>query len=156
MKEAFDKWDRVLLKITESNTSFLMYLTEDLVHRLVFDESRNSPEDALAEGLYLWLTHLLTSSAWGSHQAVCPRSYILSACDESPNHWAQSLKKHLKKHPSSNIGLSVIPRATTSRPSKKRMSLDHPESSIAGKLRENGWAPVSKWDSRPLGIASSS
>lgn len=156
MKEAFDKWDPVLLKITESNNSFLMYLTEDLVHRLVFDESKNHSENALAEGLFLWLTHILTSPAWDSHRAVCPRSYILSACDETPNHWAQLLKSHLKKHGSSRIGLPSVPHATTSRPSKKRTSVSNPESSIAGKLREHGWAPVEKWDSRPLGIASSS
>ncbi|KAJ5152263.1 hypothetical protein N7492_010558 [Penicillium capsulatum] len=155
LKEAFDKWDPVLLKITESDSSFLMYLTEELVHALVFDEAHSSSKDAIAEGIYLWLTHLLTSPSWEPHQAACPRSYIHAACEETPNHWANLLKKHLQKRPDSNAGISRVPQATPSR-SSKRVSLDGPESNLAQTLRGHGWAPVDKWDSRPLGIASSS
>ena len=153
--ETFDKWDPTLLKITDSHPSFLMHFTEELVHRLVFGQSMDSPENALAEGIFLWLIHLLTSPTWNSQQALCPRSYLLSACDENPTHWGNILSARLREHDSKTRASSASHPAPSG-PSKQASLNDSMESSIADQLREHGWAPVEKWDNRPLGAISHS
>ncbi|KAJ5246595.1 Hydroxyacylglutathione hydrolase [Penicillium chermesinum] len=74
MSESFDKWDAVLKRITEGFPSFLMYLAEVLIHGLVFNPKMSSPQNASAEAVFLWLSHLLASESWESHQALCPRT----------------------------------------------------------------------------------
>lgn len=153
LKETFDKWDPTLLKIADSHPSFLMHLAEQLVFRLVFDQRTESPQSALGEGIFLWLIHLLTSPAWDSQQALCPRSYLLGACDKNPTHWGQMFSTCLREHDSKTRAFSASHPA----PSRDSASLnDSMESSIADQLREHGWAPVEKWDNRPLGAVSHS
>ena len=144
----------MLKKIAESLPSFLMYLAEDLIHALVFDPKMDSAQNASAEGLFLWLDHILMSQGWESHQAFCPRSYILSACDESPNHWAKLLGKKLRKQASKKA--KIEPREVEhSAPSHKReIDTQQTPSSITQMLGEYGWETVGRWDSRPLGITA--
>ncbi|KAJ5653915.1 hypothetical protein N7490_000918 [Penicillium lividum] len=156
MNNVFDKWDPVLQKITEHHPSFLMYLSEDLVHKLLFDVTRDSPKDAVAEGFFLWLTHILTSASWASHQPYCSRSYILTACDEKPNHWAQMLSDRLREHGGVRKSNSTSGR-TSKGSSAKRSAHQNGDRHISGvdeKLLTHGWGPVEKWDSRALGVAS--
>ena len=156
MNSSFDKWDPILLKVSEIHPAFQMYLSEDLVHNLIFDAARESPKNASAEGLFLWLTHILTSSAWESQQPYVPRSYILSACEESSSHWAKMLGDRLNEH--GGVRSSSRRASNGSSGKKARKSTDQDVSSILvdERLRAHGWAPVEKWDSRALGVAASS
>lgn len=159
LDKSFDKWDPVLLRITENHPSFVMHLSEELVHSLVFNPANDSPKSAQAEALFLWMVHLLTSPTWEPHRPFYPRSYVLTACSENPNHWAKLLGDRLReqKYPS-----DVVPgtqSAAQNRPSKQIASQNGStavQSTIVEKLREHGWEPAEKWDYRPLGIASSS
>ncbi|KAJ5587436.1 uncharacterized protein N7459_003201 [Penicillium hispanicum] len=157
LKGTFDKWDPVLLNITEHRPSFVMYLTEELVHRLVFDTGNDASQSSSAEALFLWLTHILTSTTWESRRPLCPTSYIRGACKENPSHWAQMLEEKLQQQAITNTATSRTRSTfqTRSRDSAPRNGSDV-SLSASDKLREHGWAPVEKWDSRPLGIASTS
>lgn len=157
LDKVFDKWDPVLQKISESHPSFVMYLAEELVHSLVFDPANNSSTSAQAEALFLWLIHLLTSSTWEPHRPFCPRSYILTACSEDPNHWAKMLSDRLQEedHRNEVPGAQHVSRSRSSKKSSYPNSSIDVHSSMTEKLRQHGWEPVKKWDSRPLGIASS-
>ncbi|KAJ5527341.1 hypothetical protein N7513_011500 [Penicillium frequentans] len=157
MNGHFEKWDPVLQKITEHHHSFLMYLSEELVHKLVFDVSRESPRDGVAEAYFLWLTHVLTSSSWESQQPYCSRSYILSACDENPNYWAKMLSDRLREHGGVRKNKSSAQRSSQGPSAKKIASQNGDRPVLSGvdkKLLAHGWGPVEKWESRPLGVAS--
>lgn len=156
LETSFDKWDPMLLKIAESHPPFVMYLSEELIHALFFDPANESPKSANGETLYSWMAHLLTSPIWESYRPYCPRSYILTACGENPNHWAKLLGDSLREE---RDGSSLLPKTCSASipPSKKDTpynGLTATQSSISDKLREHGWAPVERWDGRPLGIAS--
>lgn len=141
-------------KVAESHPSVVVYLTEELVHDLVFNPGNDSSESAHAEALFLWLLHLLTSPEWESQQSFFPRSYILAACSESPNHWAKLLSDRLKEKKTSKKAASRTQSLTQKR-SKKGMNQNGADlSDVDLKLREHGWGFVETWDSRPLGIAS--
>ncbi|KAJ5678093.1 uncharacterized protein N7477_003726 [Penicillium maclennaniae] len=154
LDEKFETWDVVLQKIAESHPSVVVYLAEELVHSLVFNPANESSESAYAEALFLWLLHLLTSPEWESHQSFFPRSYILAACSESPNHWAQLLSDRLREIPSRAAPSKA--KLAAQKLSKKGSSQNGNASvsDVDQKLREHGWGPVEAWDSRPLGIAS--
>lgn len=153
MNEQFEKWDPVLKRITESFPSFLMYLAEDLIHGLVFNPTMESSQNASAEAMFLWLTHLLTSQTWESHQPFCPRSYILSACDESPNHWAKLLGQKLQNSGSKKS--KVEPKKNfTKAIGRNGADAQSTPSSITQLLGDYGWETVGKWDSRPLGVTA--
>ncbi|KAJ5945709.1 hypothetical protein N7454_002548 [Penicillium verhagenii] len=157
MNDHFEKWDPVLQKITEHCPSFLMYLSEDLVHKLIFDATRESPRDAVSEAFFLWLTHILTSSSWASHQEYCSRDYILSACDENPNHWGQMLSDRLQEHGGVRKSKSSSKRSFPGSAAKKTAlhNGDRPvASSVDEKLLASGWGLVEKWDSRALGVSA--
>ncbi|KAJ6144865.1 Hydroxyacylglutathione hydrolase [Penicillium chermesinum] len=147
MSESFDKWDAVLKRITEGFPSFLMYLAEVLIHGLVFNPKMSSPQNASAEAVFLWLSHLLASESWESHQALCPRSYILSACDESPNHWAKLLGEQLRKQGHKKAKTVSNPK-TVNLPSSKKNGVNTPNapSSTTQMLAEYGWETAEKWD----------
>lgn len=151
LENSSERWDAIFLKIAESHPSFVMYLSEQLVDTLVFDPANDSPKKAQAEALFFWLEHLLTSPTWEPHRSFCPRSYVLAACSENPNRWAKLLLDRLREHQDSTSVLS----GTKIQPSKKS-AVHNVQSSVAEKLREYGWEPVEKWDTRPLGIASTS
>lgn len=142
-------------KVAESHPSVVVYLAEELVHNLVFDAASDFPESAHAEALFLWLLHLLTSPEWEILRSFCPRSYILTACSENPNHWAKMLDARLREEaPSKNA--PPIAQPVARKRSKKETSQNGTASlsNADQKLREHGWGPVETWDSRPLGIAS--
>lgn len=142
-------------KVAESHPSVVVYLAEELVHNLVFNAASDFPESAHAEALFLWILHLLTSPEWEILRPFCPRSYILTACSENPNHWAKMLGARLRKEaPSKNAPPTAQPVAQ--KRSKKGTSQNGTAnlSNADQKLREHGWGPVETWDSRPLGIAS--
>lgn len=132
----------------------MVYLAEELVHSLVFNPASDSSESAYAEALFLWLLHLLTSPEWESQQSFFPRSYILAACSESPNHWAKLLSDRLREKPQNKASSKAKPAAQKR---SKKVSSSNGTASLSDvdqKLREHGWGPVETWDSRPLGIAS--
>lgn len=155
LENSFERWDVIFLKIAESHPSFVVYLSERLVDTLVFDPANDSLKRAQAETLFLWLEHLITSPTWEPHRSFCPRSYILAACSENPNHWAKLLLDRLREHQDST---SVVSGTNTQHSKKSAVyhGSDAAHSSVAEKLREYGWEPVEKWDTRPLGIASTS
>ncbi|KAJ5160107.1 uncharacterized protein N7482_007111 [Penicillium canariense] len=155
MDAIFDKWDPVLQQVTTSHPSFLLHLSEELVHTLALNSGNSSPENAQAEGLFLWLEHLLTSPAWKSRQAYFPRGYISTICSENSNHWTQKLVETLQKHGNTATVASRTQNAAKSSSLKKRTQAVLSDS-VAEKLREHGWGPIEKWDSRPLGVASTS
>ncbi|KAJ5279544.1 hypothetical protein N7478_004916 [Penicillium angulare] len=156
MNANFDKWDTFLQKITEAHPRFLTYLSEDLVHSLFVDATKVSPKNASTEALFLWLTHIMTSSAWEIYQPHCPRSYILSSCDENPNYWTKLLTDRLRKHGGVRR-IKTSSRNSHETPAKKatRQNGDQaPSSSVDKTLAGFGWEPVQKWDSRALGVAA--
>ncbi|KAJ5636066.1 uncharacterized protein N7484_009379 [Penicillium longicatenatum] len=157
INDHFEKWDPVLQKITEHHPSFLMYLSEALVHKLIFDATRESPMDGVAEAYFLWLTHIWTSSSWESQQLYCSRSYILSACDENPNYWAKMLSDRLREREGVRKNKSSSRRSSQGSSVKKTALKNGNSPMLSGvdeKLLAHGWGPVEKWDSRALGVAS--
>ncbi|KAJ5107151.1 hypothetical protein N7456_003826 [Penicillium angulare] len=155
MNVKFDKWDIFLQKITEAHPRFLTNLSEDLVHSLFVDATKVSPNNASTEALFLWLTHIMTSSTWEIYQPHCPRSYILSSCDENPNYWTKLLTDRLREH--GGVRRTKSSRNSQETPAKKatRQNGDRaPSSSTDKTLAAYGWEPVQKWDSRALGVAA--
>ncbi|OQD74806.1 hypothetical protein PENDEC_c009G00787 [Penicillium decumbens] len=154
--QTFDTWDVVLQKISESHPSIVVYLAEELVHNLVFKPANAASESPYAEALFLWLVHLLTSPEWETLRPFGPRNYILTACNENPNHWAKMLSARLRKEEPLKDTQPRVPPVTQKR-SKKGASQSGTVnlSNVDQKLQEHGWGPVGTWDSRPLGIASS-
>lgn len=148
----FKDWDPVLLKITESSSSFLVHFAEELVNKLVFNSSNDTSSNTYAESLYLWLSHLSTSSPWRIYLPFLPRSYIISACEQSPSHWARLLKKDLETKGVTKLAPTTI--GISSRKKTSPRSDNHHEDSISTKFGGHGWKPLQKWDSRPLGISS--
>jgi len=134
----------------------VVYLAEELVHNLVFKPANAASESPCAEALFLWLVHLLTSPEWETLRPFCPRNYILTACNENPNHWAKMLSARLRKEEPLKDAQPRVPPVTQKR-SKKGTSQSGTVnlSNVDQKLQEHGWGPVGTWDSRPLGIASS-
>lgn len=158
MDGSFEKWDPILLNITERRPLFLVYLMEELVHRLVFDTTNDSPRSPLAEALFSWLIHILDSSSWDSYRSFCPTVYIRTACQENPNHWARILGERLQEERVTDTITSqpkIASRLGSPKTGVSTGSSDVP-SSVSERLREHGWTLVEKWDSRPLGIASTS
>ncbi|KAJ5690128.1 hypothetical protein N7462_004520 [Penicillium macrosclerotiorum] len=155
MNAVFKKWDPILQKVTNNQPTFLMLLSEELVHDLVLDPVRDSLTDPRAEALFLWLEHLLTSSSWGSQQSFCPRGYILSICSENPTHWAKMLSGELQKQKSFCEKLSIDGSMSKDQKNgSSKANIHTSPDNIAEKLWEHGWGPVEKWDSRPLGVTS--
>lgn len=158
MDWAFEKWDPVLMRIMESHPSLAMYLSEELVHSLVFDRANDSSESARGEALYLWLAHIFTSPRWKPRRAFCPRSYILTACRENSNHWSRLLAEQLREHKDLTSAVheaqSDVQSCLPTQDGAQKSSIE--SASVAEKLREHGWGPVEKWDCRPLGITSTS
>lgn len=153
LDQTFDTWDVILQKVAESHPSVVVYLAEELVHNLVFNPANDSSNNARAEALYLWILHLLTSPEWEKLRPFCPRTYILIACSENPNQWANMLCARLEEKPLK--GAQPRAQSTSQKRSKKETSQNGASlSDVDQKLREHGWGPVETWDSRPLGIAS--
>lgn len=146
------------MRIMESHPSLAMYLSEELVHSLAFDQANHSSESAPGEALYLWLVHIFTSTRWEPHRAFCPRSYILTACNENPNYWSKLLAEQLQKHKNWTSAVPGTQPDNQSRMSTQDTSRKSSTESatIAEKLREHGWGPVETWDCQPLGITSTS
>jgi ribosomal biogenesis protein LAS1 len=143
-----------LQKVAESHPSVVVYLAEELVHNLVFNPASDSSSSARAEALYLWILHLLTSPEWEKLRPFCPRTYILTACSENPNHWAKLLGAKLREEKPLK-GAPPRAQSASQKLSKKETSQNGASlSDVDQKLREHGWGPVETWDSRPLGIAS--
>ncbi|KAJ5973515.1 hypothetical protein N7481_010725 [Penicillium waksmanii] len=141
LNKAFKHWDPVLLKITESSSSFFTHFAEALVNRLAFDPAIESPQNAYAEALYLWLDHISTS-------------YVLSACEQCSSHWTQTLSKELeKKGKATKVAPVTIGNSSKLKRTSSKSSM-HVETNISSKLSGHGWEPLQKWDSRPLGISS--
>jgi ribosomal biogenesis protein LAS1 len=144
-----------LQKVAESHPSVVVYLAEELVHNLVFSPANDSSNNARAEALYLWILHLLTSPEWEKLRPFFPRTYILIACSENPNHWANMLILCARLEGKPLKGAQPRAQSASQKRSKKETSQNGASlSDVDQKLREHGWGPVETWDSRPLGIAS--
>ena len=158
MNDTFNKWDPILLKITDSHPAFLLHLIEELVSNLIFDDTKDS-NDAQAEAIFMWLTHILTSPVWKLHKAFVPYDRILLACNECSNHWAKALGDVLREPGNITKGTEKSTFIFDSVPEMIGVSqFDSFDgtSSTAKMLQEHGWEPVRKWDSRSLGVASTS
>jgi ribosomal biogenesis protein LAS1 len=153
MDALFDKWDPVLQKVVDGHSSFLVFLSEALVHKLALNPSTESLENTLAEGVFLWLDHLLTSPAWESQRPSLPQSYLLAVCNEHPTHWAKMLANKLMLQQQDTAAAASAPQMTASLSLKKRAQPASVEG-FSRKLQEHGWGLAAKWDSRPLGITS--
>jgi ribosomal biogenesis protein LAS1 len=154
MDAMFDKWDTVLQKVADSHSSFLLFLSEELVHKLALDPSMESSRNTLAEGVFLWLDHLLTSPAWESHRPFLPQSYLLAVCTSQPTHWTKMLGKKLNLEQQETAAAVSAPQMTANPPPRKRAQTD----SVGGfskKLQEHGWGLAAQWDIRPLRVTSS-
>lgn len=154
MDAMFDKWDPVLQKVADGNSSFLLFLSEELVHKLALDPSTESLESTLAEGVFLWLDHLLTSPAWESQRPFLPQGYLLAVCNEHPTHWTKMLGKRLKLQQQDTAAAVSAPQMTANPSSKKRAQPDS-VGGLSEKLQEHGWGLAAQWESRPLGLISS-
>lgn len=158
LNDTFKEWNPVLQKVAESHPAFLRHLTEDLVNDLAFKNTTDISADASSEALYLWLAHILTSSAWEFHRQSCPQSYVLRACDESPHHWTKMLGDQLRKHasrPKSALAARPAAKNRVSKPKHVRNDSQYAPTQLSDKLLEHGWGFLEKWDSRPLGVVSS-
>ncbi|KAJ5909115.1 hypothetical protein N7495_001797 [Penicillium taxi] len=149
LQDSFRNWDSILQKVTQSHPTFLTYLTEELIHGLVFAD--DSPVNAQSEARYEWLSHLLSAPSWESQRHIIPRGYILTACNEHPNHWSKKLGDRLRESEKKTIESQYAAAATSQEKSVQNGSVVSDE---MVKLREHGWGYIEKWDSRPLGIAS--
>lgn len=125
-----------------------MYLTEALVDDLAFNESDDTPRNAHAEALFLWLDHVSSSPFWVSYRGMYPRSYVLRACEESSGHWAKMLSAKLQQPQEESNAVSVHGQKLAN-PAHNRPS----DAASFAELRQHGWGLLEKWDSRPLGTA---
>lgn len=153
MDAMFDKWDAVLQKVADGNSSFLLFLSEELVHKLALHPSAESLENTLAEGIFLWLDHLLTSPAWESQRHFIPQGYLLAVCNEHPTHWAKMLDKKLKLQQQDMAAEMSAPRMAN--PSSKKRAQSDPVGGVSKRLQEHGWGLAAQWESRPLGVTLS-
>lgn len=153
MDAMFDQWDSILQHVAGACSSFLLFLSEQLIHHLVLDPAADSPGDAQAEGIFLWLDHLLTSPTWDSQRPILPRGYLLAACKEHPTHWAKMMSKTLHAQRQDEAA-AVSGLHPTTYASVKKQSQQDPVETFSKKLQEHGWGLAEKWDSRPLGIPS--
>ncbi|KAJ5620203.1 hypothetical protein N7510_004187 [Penicillium lagena] len=148
LHDTFAKWDTVLRTVTESDPSFMMYLTEALVDDLAFNEAKDTSSNAHAEVLFLWLDHVSSSPFWISYRRMYPRSYVLRACEESSGHWAKMLSAKLQETKEESNAVSVHGQKLAN-PAQN----GHSDAAPFAELRQHGWGLLDKWDSRPLGMA---
>lgn len=155
MGAMFEKWDPVLQKVADGQSSFLLFLSEELVHRLALNPVTASPENTIAEGIFLWLDHLLTSSTWESRRPSLPRDYILAVCNAQPTHWAKMTAQNVKLQQQGSAAVLPRPQMSANKSSKKRAQTGS-VGDFSKKLQGHGWRLAEKWDNRPLGMTSKS
>ena len=153
MDAVFDQWDSILQHVSDASPSFLLLLSEQLIHHLALDPAADSPGDAQAEGVFLWLDHLLTSPTWELKRPILPRGYLLAVCNEHPTHWAKMLSKTLYSRRQDEAA-AVSGLHTTAYASVEKQSQHDPVDTFSEKLQMHGWGLAEKWDSRPLGFTS--
>ncbi|KAN0067770.1 Las1-like domain containing protein [Elaphomyces granulatus] len=96
----FIEWDPLLEAVSEHIPSFLTVLAEEMVNELISSSATdNTKDDPYREGVYMWLDHILTSETWNIHKKRLSLSYILAACQESPNFWMDPLSETLRTIP---------------------------------------------------------
>lgn len=154
MDAMFDKWDSILQNVAENHSSFLLFLSEELIHTLALNPAAESSGDTHAEGIFLWLDHLLTSPTWESQRPSLPRDYLLAVCNDHPSHWAKMLAKTLQLQLQDTAHAASGPQTTGNAASKKEAQ-NGSVKRLSKKLQEHGWGLADKWDSQPLGITSS-
>ncbi|KAH8705403.1 Las1-like-domain-containing protein [Talaromyces proteolyticus] len=96
----FSTWDSLLQKITESRPSFLTVLMEEMALDLIKSGKSNTntsseEADSYAEGVYMWLDHIVTSVAWEGYRLYISVSYLRAICREMSNRWTVMLEQTL-------------------------------------------------------------
>ncbi|PYH43828.1 Las1-domain-containing protein [Aspergillus saccharolyticus JOP 1030-1] len=104
MADDFDRWDPLLQRIADAQSTFLSGLTEELVDALALtarpDEAKTEPR---CEGIYLWLDHILGSAQWESRRRLISYAYMLAACEQGGNHWTNLLRERLAERQDEGI-----------------------------------------------------
>jgi ribosomal biogenesis protein LAS1 len=154
MDAMFNKWDPVLQQVAGVHSSVLLFLSEELVHNLVLNAATESSMNTQAEGLFLWLEHLLTAPVWELQRPSFPRDYILAVCNAQSTHWTRILAEKLQLQQQDTTAVMSHTQITAST-SPKMLAQPAAVENFSRKLQEHGWGFAEKWDSRPLGITSS-
>ncbi|OOQ82244.1 cell morphogenesis protein Las1 [Penicillium brasilianum] len=151
MNAMFDKWDPVLQKVADGHSPFLLFLSEELVHKLALNPATESPENTVDEGIFLWLDHLLNSPAWELRRQYLPRDYIIAVCNSQPSHWAKMMAQNLQLQQQGSA--AVVPRRQmTVNKSSNKQAHTVSDGEFSRKLQGHGWGLAEKWDNRPLGM----
>lgn len=159
LDDLFPKWEHLLQMVIESHPAFLTALTEEMINELAFTNSSNSKDDAYREAIYMWLDHILKSTAWQTTRRLLSPSYILTACDKSPNYWTKLLKADLQKQDSGESLFFTMPDFQVSKNGRLRsmngVKSENAEEALndSYELAQHGWQVLDKWDCRPLGVA---
>ncbi|PYI08967.1 glyoxylase [Aspergillus sclerotiicarbonarius CBS 121057] len=151
MTETFSKWDPLLQTLAEGHPPVLAALAEELVNVLAFAGSKNLKGDPHLEGTYLWLDHILQSPEWESRGRLLSHAYILAVCEQSSNHWTALLGESIREKSG-----QAAEKVSASSQSKTESGLKRAEDADLKELKKFGWDTVDTWDTRPLGIHSSS
>lgn len=148
LNDSFAKWDTILQRVADGDSSFMMYLAEAMVDDLAFNEADDTSSNAHAEALFLWLDHVSSSHFWIPYRRMYPHSYVLRACEESSGHWAKMLSAKLQQTQEESNDISVHGQKQANHAQN-----GHSDAAPFAELRQHGWGVLDKWDSRPLGIA---
>ncbi|KAL9060409.1 MAG: hypothetical protein Q9206_001029 [Seirophora lacunosa] len=86
-------WDQLLKQLTAQQGQFLRLLTNEMTAQLVAPHHGQSANDAVREGVSMWLEHIYTSSFWhlAAKRSRLEDSAIISTCLQNPNQWTVRL-----------------------------------------------------------------
>ncbi|KAL3486638.1 Las1-like-domain-containing protein [Aspergillus germanicus] len=146
LTETITNWEPLLLMITEGHPSFLTTLTVTMADELAFTTSPEPKKGAYCDATFKWLDHILRSPQWESSRRTISTSYIVTLCEERPNHWTALLKKSIGTKDNSSPNITYSENISTHRSSEDDSIPDIDED--LKMLSHHGWGTPDTWDSR--------
>ncbi|RAL14618.1 Metallo-hydrolase/oxidoreductase [Aspergillus homomorphus CBS 101889] len=124
MVNQFVKWDPLLQMIADAQPTFLSSLTEELADALALTtRPKDAKTDPRCEGVYMWLDHILGSAQWESRRRLVSYAYMLAVCEQSGNHWTESLKERLAERQDEGVPSFEGEELGRSTPSSRAMHI---------------------------------
>ncbi|KAL9013941.1 MAG: hypothetical protein Q9173_001378 [Seirophora scorigena] len=106
MEGVYMIWDQLLEQLAAHQSQFLRLLTNEMTAQLVAPHHGQPANDAVREGVSMWLEHIYTSSFWhlAAKRSGLEDTAMISTCLQNPNQWT-----HWPSDRAAMTSLPVIP-----------------------------------------------
>ena len=90
MDDCIELWDMLLCQLADTQTEFLVSLTDAMLVRIIYQSSIGLDLDPYREALTFWLSHIYTSDTWSRSilRSNVNVNVAMATCLQNPNRWA--------------------------------------------------------------------